>query len=148
MKRSDLACLGAAAAAFVISCGQAASYDDCVFKHVTDATDQAAVVAVRQLCLREFERNLTSAELSQVTGRAEQASLRGEFVGMLYNGSSHLTVTEIHITLDADGQPTATAYRTPVWLPPQGTGEVRIDILETGGQKYTWSITGGKCVEQ
>ena len=143
-------------------CGPS-TYDDCVLEHVKEGMNVETVVLLMGTCRSKFPReeaevgtgepdlrDLTSAELAKLSGRAWHMHRLGNvYGGNIYNGNSNLKIRRLEIVLQTtfQGEPTSRTYFDEVSIDPYTTEDFRIEIV-TGddGTGYDWSITGAKGI--
>ena len=93
-------------------------------------------------------RDLTSAELAKLSGRAD-LKFGNVYGGTIYNGNSNLKIRRLEIVLQTtfQGEATSRTYFDEVSIDPYTTEDFRIEIV-TGddGTGYDWSITGAKGI--
>lgn len=134
-------------------CHEPKSYDDCILDHVKPGMDGSSAGLVMLSCQKKFPkpstpgRELSSEELSMLTGKAGTSEDGKYFSGSIYNGNDHVTVKEIQVSLSPKiGEPTESRdYRTDILVTPQSASDFSIKVFTVGPAiGYRWKLKSAK----
>jgi len=133
----------------------ASNFDDCVLDSMKGVTSDIAARSIYQSCRQKFPekqvknnaKNLSTSELSMLTGRGGPAQVGNYFSVDLLNGNNELTVSAVTlaVTTKISGKVVTNYYDADVTIGPKKTGNIFVKyIAGDDGAKYEWGISAAK----
>jgi len=134
--------------------GEPKTFDECILKYINSGLNEAAVRAIQKSCNSRFsdrylsegevmgERELSSDELAQITGRAGIFS-GTLYSGVLHNGNAGLKVTSVRfrLTTKTAGKAVEHEYKSRILISPFETSKFSFEVIIGDDQiVHGWSV--------